>query len=73
VVSTCKRKNIPEIGPIIQEKALKISKLLKLDDFKVTNGWLQNFIKMYNIKNFVISGELKSANFDYVEKFLRLT
>lgn len=35
--------SLPVSGPILQEKALEISKKVGLDNFKASNGWLQRF------------------------------
>lgn len=35
--------SLPVSGPILQEKALEISKKVGMDNFKASNGWLQRF------------------------------
>lgn len=36
-------KHIPLSGPIIQEKAMCFAQELNIDDFKASNGWLENW------------------------------
>jgi hypothetical protein len=36
-------------GPLLKEKALKFAKDLNKPEFKVSNGWLEAFIKRNNI------------------------
>ncbi|XP_013775505.1 jerky protein homolog-like [Limulus polyphemus] len=42
-------KNIPITSKLIQEKAVMLSVELGLDDFSVTNGWLDRFQKRHNL------------------------
>jgi len=41
----CRDKNVPVGGPILQEKALQFALGLGYDNFRASNGWLQNFKK----------------------------
>ena len=52
-------KNIPITGPMLQEKAPKITEALKIspEKFKASNGWLDRFKKRCGIKAKVILGE----------------
>lgn len=36
-------KNIPVGGPIFKEKALQVSNKLEVENFKVSNDWLDKF------------------------------
>jgi kinesin family protein 6/9 len=44
-------------GPLIQEQALTFAKDVGVDQFKVSNGWLQSFLKRHNIVFRTLSGE----------------
>lgn len=50
-------KNFAISGPILQTKALDIAKMLKLNDFKASTGWLRSFRKNRAITFNAISGE----------------
>ncbi|XP_023592844.1 tigger transposable element-derived protein 4-like [Trichechus manatus latirostris] len=49
--------NVPISGPILQAKAKETAKLLKVDGFSVSNGWLQSFKKKHGITCNVACGE----------------
>ncbi|CAJ0844404.1 11156_t:CDS:2 [Entrophospora sp. SA101] len=46
---------------IILTKAKIFAKLLDINDFKGSDGWLSNFKKRNNIKQYVMHGEASSA------------
>ncbi|MDW3631436.1 MAG: hypothetical protein QOK71_08365 [Nitrososphaeraceae archaeon] len=48
-------------GDILKEKAIKFASLLKIDDFKASEGWLIRFNKRHNIKQYTKQGEAASA------------
>src|SRR6185295_12131618 len=48
-------------GDILKEKAIKFASLLKIDDFKASEGWLIGFNKRHNIKQYTKQGEAASA------------
>lgn len=52
-------KNIPITGPMLQEKAMQISKALDVqpEEFKASNGWLNRFKTRNGIKAKYISGD----------------
>lgn len=52
-------KNIPITGPMLQEKAMQISKALDVqpEEFKASNGWLNRFKTRNGIKAKFISGD----------------
>jgi len=49
-------------GPIIQRKALKIAKLLKITNFKATNGWLDRFKKRNLIRYHSVNRKSNPVN-----------
>jgi len=49
--------NIPVNGPILKEKGEQIAKLLKIDDFTASQGWLDRFKHRHGISYRQISGE----------------
>jgi len=55
-------KSAPLNGPIIQRRALKIAKSLKITDFNSTNGWLDRFKKRYLICYRKVSKKSKPVN-----------
>lgn len=50
--------------PIIQRRALKIAKSLKITDFNATNGWLDRFKKRNLICYWKVSKKSKSINYE---------
>ena len=50
-------KNIPVTGPMLQEKTKRANEELGDATFKASNRCLDRFMKRYNIKSKVISGE----------------
>ncbi|GBL72508.1 Tigger transposable element-derived protein 4 [Araneus ventricosus] len=55
-------KNVPISGPFIIEKALQFVKALGYDEFRGSNGWLENFKRRHGIMSKVISGESKDVD-----------
>lgn len=48
-------------GDIILTKAKRFAELLDINDFKGSDGWVSNFKKRNNIKQYVMHGEASSA------------
>lgn len=57
-------KKIPINSPLIQEKALEITKELRLHEFKVSSGWL---IKFWSRKNISFKTILSAIYYDRTE------
>ena len=50
-------KNIFPDGPQLTEKAREIASRLGVEDFKVSNGWLDRWKKKHHLRKMTISGE----------------
>jgi len=55
-------RGIPISGPLLQEKARHFAELLKIENFKASNGWLNKFCHRNNIVFRAICGESASVN-----------
>lgn len=55
-------ESAPVNGPVIQRRALKIAKWLKITDFKATNGWLDRFKKRNLIRYRQVSRKSQPVN-----------
>nr|KAG5695298.1 hypothetical protein BaRGS_028233 [Batillaria attramentaria] len=42
-------RQVPISGPMIQEKALQIARVMGNEEFKASNGWLESFLKRNNL------------------------
>ena len=71
-VQECSR-GAPVSGPLLQEKAISLFKLLYQDkdpdDFKASSGWLHKFCVRHDIRELSLSGESLSADIDTVAPF----
>ncbi|KAF7636379.1 HTH CENPB-type domain-containing protein [Meloidogyne graminicola] len=56
-VNSIRSQGIPLNGPLLQEKALELSKQFNLTDFKASEGWLGGFKKRHSISFKNINGE----------------
>ncbi|XP_043462863.1 tigger transposable element-derived protein 4-like [Leptopilina heterotoma] len=65
----CRDKNITVSGPVLMEKAEFYAKSLKIDNFRVSNGWLEKFKKRHGLTFRKICGESKSVNNDVCEEW----
>lgn len=60
-------KNIPISGPLIQEKAKELGKLLGHLNFKASTGWLNRFRNRFEISSKVICGEEAAVPLNIVQ------
>ena len=56
-------------GFILVHQAQEFAKLLNITDFKASEGWLTNFKKRANLKQFVHHGEANSAPLELLPRF----
>jgi hypothetical protein len=61
-VEGARGRGLPISGPLLQEKALSFANILKIENFKASNGWLNKFCARKNIVFRVISGESACVN-----------
>ncbi|CAG8617558.1 4404_t:CDS:1, partial [Diversispora eburnea] len=47
----------------------RIAKLLNITDFKASEGWLTNFKRRANLRQFVHHGEANSAPLENIPRF----
>lgn len=63
-------KGVPLSGPILQQKALMISRQFpEADQFTASSGWLDRWKKRYGVRQLAVCGEKLSADVSSVEKF----
>ena len=60
-------RKLPISGPMLQEKALQLTKDLGNTEFKASNGWLESFCKFNNIVFYVKSGGKADVDIIVVE------
>lgn len=61
--------NIPVSGPMIQQKALEYAKLINLEDFKASKGWLTRFKLRHSLHHLKQCGEKADVNMEVVEEW----
>ncbi|CAL1266472.1 unnamed protein product [Larinioides sclopetarius] len=59
------RGNIPISGIMLREKAMDLAKLMGVDEFKGSSGWLEKFKARYRIALKSLNGEIKDITEDY--------
>ncbi|XP_066248165.1 jerky protein homolog-like [Euwallacea similis] len=63
-------KGISLSGPILQQKALMISRHFpEIDQFTASSGWLDRWKKRYGVRQLTVCGEKLSADVSSVDKF----
>ncbi|GFT63331.1 jerky protein homolog-like [Trichonephila clavipes] len=69
---TQKDKEEPPLnGPIIQEKAIQLNKLMNGDaSFSASIGWLDRWNKRHGVRQLTITGEKLSSDFDAAKKYV---
>ncbi|CAM1323339.1 TIGD4 (predicted) [Pycnogonum litorale] len=55
-------KNVPVTGPLLIEKAKEFANRLKIENFRVSTGWLDRFKDRYNIAFKTVAGECESVS-----------
>jgi hypothetical protein len=55
-------RELPISGQLLQENALSFANILKIENFKASNGWLNKFCARNNIVFHAISGESACVN-----------
>lgn len=63
-------KGVPLSGPILQQKAILISRQFpEADQFTASSGWLDRWKKRYGVRQLTVCGEKLSADVSSIEKF----
>ncbi|GFW22884.1 jerky protein homolog-like [Trichonephila clavipes] len=66
-----KTKRNPLSGPIIQEKAIQLNKLMNGDaSFSASIGWLDRWKKRHGVRQLTITGEKLSSDFDAAKEYM---
>lgn len=65
--TAARSKNNPISGPLLQEKALDIAKMLCMDQLRASNGWLRCFRKRYGI-SFKVPVNENELSYVYAKK-----
>ena len=55
-------KGLPVSGPLLIEKPKRFAELLKVDDFKASQGWIDKFKTRHGLKCKVLAGEAESVS-----------
>jgi len=62
-------RNVPLTGPLIREKALEFAKMLKVENFQASVGWLNRFRERYGVLSKCISGEASDVPMNSVNEW----
>ena len=65
-----RQRNVPISGPMLQDEAQQIAAKLGCSEFKASNGWLESFKCLHNLKTLTISGEADAVSDETVEAWL---
>jgi transposase len=66
-VRCCRGNNIPVSGSLLREKAREIASQLEIENFFVSNGWLDRFCKRNNLHFNILCGESAAADLQAAE------
>jgi len=65
--SLARQRSVPVSGPMLQEEARLVAEKMGYREFKASNGWLENFKKRHNLRQFAVSGEAADVAEETVE------
>ncbi|GFW57037.1 jerky protein homolog-like [Trichonephila clavipes] len=66
-----RQRGTPLSGPIIQEKAIQLNKLMNSDaSFSASIGWLDRWKKRLGVRQLTITGEKLSSDFDAAKEYV---
>ncbi|XP_044597489.1 tigger transposable element-derived protein 6-like [Cotesia glomerata] len=60
----CRSKDVPVSGVMLKKKSLEIAKMLGINEFRASNGWLESFLKRNNISFKALCGDAASADLE---------
>ena len=63
-------KGYPISGEDIRARGIHLANVLKVDDFKPSNGWIDRFKKRFDIRFKSFQGEKASADLEAADQFL---
>uniref|UniRef100_A0A2S2R353 Tigger transposable element-derived protein 6 n=1 Tax=Sipha flava TaxID=143950 RepID=A0A2S2R353_9HEMI len=62
-------RNVPMTGPLIREKALEFAKMLEVENFQASVGWLNRFRERYGVLSKCISREASDVPMNSVNEW----
>jgi len=62
-------RNVPLTDPLIREKALEFAKMLEVENFQASVGWLNRFRERYGVLSKCISGEASDMPMNSVNEW----
>lgn len=66
-----RHKRTPLSGPLIQEKAINLNKMMNGDpNLSASNGWLDSWKKEHGIRQLILNGESLYANHPSAQKYV---